>query len=244
MKLKSIALLSFCVTGLACAQEPSYNVTTNVGVYSQYIYRGIAQTNKKPALQGGVDYANTNGFYAGVWGSNISWISDTTPSASASLELDFYGGYKKTFGDFSYDFGALRYQYPGDYPVGFVSPNTTELYGQAGWKFFTLKYSHSLTNTFGVANSKNSYYLDLTGTFPVNEVITIVAHVGHQKYAGTGNNIYSYTDYKLEGDYALTKDWTAGIGVSDTNARRDGYTNGRGVFLGNKMGYAFAKRSF
>lgn len=241
------------VSSFAFAQEQSaasseHTVTANAGLYSQYIFRGISQTDKNPALQGGVDYAHSSGIYLGVWGSNISWISDATPAASSSLELDFYGGYKKAVGDFSYDVGFLRYQYPGRYPANFVKPNTNEIYAQVGWKFITVKYSHSLGDTFGVADSKNSYYLDLSAAIPVTDKVTLTGHVGRQKYkganAGVSNNIYSYTDYKLEGTYALTKEWTAGAGYTKTNAERTAYTNPRGTFLGDGLGYAFVKKTF
>lgn len=229
-------------------EEANYNITSNVSLVSQYLYRGISQTNKKPALQAGVDYAHVNGGYVGLWGSNISWLSDNSSNVSASIEVDIYGGYKKTIEDFSYDFGVLRYQYPGDYPVAYVKPHTTELYGQIGYKFVTLKYSHSLTNLFGIQNSKNSYYLDLTATYPLDEKINLIAHVGRQGYKGNNeglsNNVYSYTDYKVEGNYAINKEWVLGVGYSDTNARSNFYTNGKNVFLGNNMGYTFIKRNF
>src|SRR4051794_2617592 len=76
-------------------------VTGNVGIFSQYVFRGLTQTNEKPALQGGFDYTHPSGFYAGLWGSNISWVSDTAQSlspspgsVSASIELDTYLGYR------------------------------------------------------------------------------------------------------------------------------------------------------
>jgi len=229
------------------AATPEHTFTTNVGLYSQYIYRGISQTNKKPALQGGIDYAHASGFYLGTWGSNISWISDATANTSSSLELDVYGGFKKTIGDVSYDAGVLYYKYPGSYSSSFVSADTTEIYGQAGWKWVTLKYSHSLTNLFGIDNSKNSYYLDLSGSIPINDQFSVNVHAGRQKYKGENNSIdndqYSYTDYKVEGVMTFAKDWSTGVGYTKTNAGTAAYTNPQGTFLGDGMAYAFVKRA-
>ena len=56
--------------------EPDWTFTGNVGLFSQYVFRGISQTNEKPAVQGGFDVAHKSGFYAGTWASNISWVSD------------------------------------------------------------------------------------------------------------------------------------------------------------------------
>src|SRR6266498_1225542 len=90
----------------ACADSS----TGNVGLFSQYVFRGITQTNEKPAVQGGFDLGHKSGFYVGTWASNISWISDYTPGVSASLEWDFYGGYKGSLpADFGYDLGVLYY---------------------------------------------------------------------------------------------------------------------------------------
>jgi len=73
----------------APAPEPDWTFTGNVGLYSQYVFRGISQTNEKPALQGGFDLGHKSGFYVGTWASNISWISDYVPQGappvSASL---------------------------------------------------------------------------------------------------------------------------------------------------------------
>src|SRR5436190_15595448 len=154
----------------APAPEPDWSFTGNVGLYSQYVFRGISQTNEKPAIQGGFDLGHKSGFYVGTWASNISWLSDGTSgnppgtTASASLEWDFYGGYKGTLpADFGYDVGALYYYYPGTYPPGYTLPDTTELYAALTWKFLSLKYSGSVNNkTFGIPNSRGSGYLDFT----------------------------------------------------------------------------------
>lgn len=152
------------------AAPAEHTFTANVTLASEYIYRGIGQTNRKPALQGGFDYSHASGLYAGVWGSNVSWLSDGRSDVSSSLEVDLYGGYKNTFagGDWNYDVGVLRYNYPGTYPDGYTKADTTELYGAIGWKWLTLKYSHvvsshifGFTSSNGADNTRGSGYLEL-----------------------------------------------------------------------------------
>ncbi len=249
---RNLLTVPLVVASLPLFAADSPAVTGNVGLFSQYVFRGLTQTDKKPALQGGFDYTHPSGFYAGLWGSNVSWISDTAQSlspnpgsVSASIELDTYLGYRGAFaGDWSYDVGYLRYNYPGSYPSGYVKPDTDELYGQIGWKWITFKLSDSIGNkTFGVANSKNTYYLDLTAAVPVNDMLTLTLHAGKQKYKGDGNDIYSYRDYKVEIAAAFAKDWSAGAGATDTNAKDSGYTV-LGKNLGNNQVYAFLKKTF
>src|SRR3954463_3838966 len=68
----------------APAPTPEHNFTGNVGLFSQYIFRGLTQTDRNPAVQGGFDYAHKSGFYAGTWASNISWLRDGQPPAYRS----------------------------------------------------------------------------------------------------------------------------------------------------------------
>ncbi len=147
MNFKSKLVLALLATSSAAfAQtEPAAaapEVTYNVGVVSQYRYRGIAQTTGDAALQGGADYANANGFYAGAWGSTIKWIKDaaydgTGVQAKSPVELDMYAGYKFEAAGLGYDVGYLRYEYIGNTykdaaPLANVNANTDEAYG-AGW---------------------------------------------------------------------------------------------------------------
>ena len=188
------------------AAAPENSLSYNVGVVTDYRYRGISQSRLKPAVQGGVDFSHASGAYVGAWASSIQWIKDA--GGKADLELDVYGGYKGTAGAVSYDVGVLTYIYPSN---GLSpSPNTTEIYGAGTVGPATLKYSHALTNTFGFANSKNSGYLDLSATFDVGNGFTLVPHIGHQRIAGTGNGMFSYTDYSL----TVTKDFGNGLAVS------------------------------
>jgi uncharacterized protein (TIGR02001 family) len=183
------------------APASPYTVTGNVALASEYIYRGIGQTNRKAAIQGGFDLAHSSGFYVGNWNSNISWLSDFGAGAvSSGIEMDFYGGYKGAVGDLSYDVGALYYYYPGTYPAGFVSANTTELYGALTYGPVTAKYSQSTGNLFGYANSHGSGYFDLTAAFDLGSGYGFQAHYGHQSVKNFG--AASYADYKL----AITKD--------------------------------------
>lgn len=209
-----LSLPSFVMAADAPASPHTF--TGNVGIATEYLYRGIAQTAGKPALQGGFDYAHASGFYAGVWGSNISWLENANIS-SASLELDVYAGFKGAFaGDFGYDVGVLTYNYPGSVTPGMTKPDTTELYGALSWKFITLKYSQSTTNLFGVANSKNSGYLELNASYDLGDGWGVSGHVGKQKVKNT--SVGDYTDYKL----GVTKDLGVGVlglAVSATNAK-------------------------
>lgn len=69
----------------AADAAPGVTVAYNVGLYSQYIFRGLTQTDRGPAVQGGVDLTHSSGFYLGAWASNISWLRDTNNAYTTPL---------------------------------------------------------------------------------------------------------------------------------------------------------------
>ena len=229
--------------------EP-FTITGNFGIYSQYIFRGLTQTDRKPAFQGGFDLAHSTGFYVGTWGSNVSWPHDAgLVDHGTSLEWDFYGGYKYAINDaWGLDAGVLYYWYPGSYLEGVTKPNTTELYVAGSWKWASLKYSHAVSNTFGIPDSHNSWYLDLSANYPITDALTLNAHVGRQEYKGSTNginngDILDYTDWKLGVTWALAGGWNLGAYYTDTNAKDAGYTLA-GRNIGKATGTVFVQKTF
>ncbi len=213
----AVALLS----GLACspafaeeaAKAPEASpVTANVTVVNDYRYRGISQSNFKPAIQGGFDYAHESGFYIGNWNSSISWISDaygpnggvsgknnTLGAVSAPIEMDFYAGFKKELiGEgFATDIGFLQYYYPSSgipNSAGVAAnPNTSEIYAAQNFTFGPVtgfaKVSYAVSTLFGTVNSTGSYYPDLTLNYDTGVWgLALNGHVGYQYVAGNQPN--------------------------------------------------------
>ena len=239
--MKKTALFA-CVAAFAAALPvvSMADVAINVGVFSDYRYRGISQSRLKPAIQGGVDYSN-GPVYLGLWASSIKWIGDF--GGDADVEIDLYGGIKGDLGGgFGYDVGVLTYQYPSNKLT--PSANTTELYGAVTYGPGTLKYSHAVTNTFANTNSKNSYYLDLSASFDLGDGLMLVPHLGYQKIKGPFSEVGSYTDYAL----TLSKDFSGLVvsaAVVGTDADKSFYSspvNGKelgkpGVVVGLKYNF-------
>lgn len=223
---------------------PEYSLTANVTLASQYRYRGLMQTNNQAAIQGGFDFTHASGLYLGNWNSSISWLNDSNSKVSAPVEMDFYGGCKGNLApNVPFDLGVLQYYYPGDYPSGYTSPDTTELYAGLGYGPVLFKYSIAMTNLFGFADSKYSQYFDLSGNFDTGVWgLTVNAHVGRQTVRNVTDG--AYTDWKL----GLTKDFGQGLAVSiayiDTNADRAVYTNSRGRYMGRATGLLSLTKTF
>ena len=98
----------------APAEEPSRrcNFSMNIGGTSDYVFRGLSQNREDPAAQGGVD-ATCGMFYAGIWGSGVDFYPGNKSAGDASVEVDFYAGFKPTWGPLTFDLGVIYYYYPG-----------------------------------------------------------------------------------------------------------------------------------
>ena len=239
--LNSLMLAVLVVPGMAIAADvettdhkagehvipaSAHTVTANVGFTTDYIFRGISQTSGNPAVQGGVDYSHSIGLYAGVWGSNVSWITDFGATGSASMELDTYFGFRNSFAeDFTYDVGFVRYNYLGTYTpaAGTVKADTDEIYGAIGYKWLTAKYSYGLGKFLTVSDAKGTNYFEVNASVPVGDTgLTFGAHVGKQTYKGAAAVTATYTDYKV----GVSKDiggYVVGLAYTDTNAPAGGF---------------------
>ena len=111
--IKKIAL-TVAVAAALTSGAASAEVTANAGIFSNYIWRGVTQTDDAAAGQGGIDWGHSSGLYAGTWLSTLD----------GGTEVDIYGGFAGEAGGFGYDLGAITYQYPRD-PVNL---NFTEVY--------------------------------------------------------------------------------------------------------------------
>lgn len=234
MKLKSKLLLALLATSSAAFAQtapaaPESTLGYNVGVVSEYRYRSIGQSKGTPALQGGVDYANANGFYLGAWGSTIKWIKEAgvanSYDAKGPVEIDLYGGYKGEAAGLAYDVGYLRYQYQGntlEKATKFSNANTDEIYGALTAGPVTAKYSYSTSDLFGNINSKGSTYLDLSATFDLGDGYSLVPHAGRQVIKNNPDG--NYTDVSLTLNKDLGDGLVANATAISTNANKSFYT--------------------
>ena len=240
----------------AAAPASPHTLTANVGFFTDYIFRGISYARERGAVQGGFDYSHANGFYAGVWGSNVS--SDKYAINGNTMEIDLYGGYVHTFNpDLSINVGILQFYYPtNNREGGLGSSNTTELNAAVTYKYFTLKHSYVASKYFGFVDSQGSGYTEFNVNYPVSQVagLNLTAHVGRQFVAGSGviadtsNSVYDYTDWQVgvNKDFSIASSagWNAGLSYIDTNADsslwvyNDGFKSGESKVLG------YIKRTF
>ena len=210
MKLMRGTLLFAGLLGVAGATQAG--VTSTWTLTSDYDFRGLTQTERDPALQASIDYAHASGAYAGAWASNIDFGTTKASPANPSLEVDVYGGFKKTLESTAgYDVGAVYYTYHLDGGKDF---NYLELYAGGSYQWFSGKLFYSPKfggNAAEDALGKNisAWYASGDIAYPLSKTWTFVAHGG-----------YSFGDYwdKLKAQTPSAGepylDWAVGVGVT------------------------------
>ncbi len=238
------------------AEESPHSLSANVSMTSNYVFRGISQTGGDAAIQGGLDYSHSSGFYLGTWGSNVGWIEDFQRYGSGNVEIDVYGGYRGSIGnDISYDLGAIGYMYPGDKystitTTTAVTGDTTEIYASVGWKWFTAKYSYYVSDeVFGFANADGSDYWDISASVPIGETgLTAGAHWG--TFSFDNNSAQDYDDWKVSLAYDMgklskvTDGVTVGVAYTDTNANKAAWTDINNQFLDKSTTTVWISKAF
>lgn len=160
--------------------------SANVGLFSEYYFRGVSQTDDAPALQGGFDWSATFdkdsglGVYLGVWGSNVDF-NEAGGVDGATVEVDYYGGLTGDIGNtgLSWDIGFIYYTYPGasqSLNYDFVEGQLALSY-DFGFASATASVNYSPDN-FG--NSGSAFYPKLGVDVPVGKYLTLSGHVAKQ----------------------------------------------------------------
>jgi len=156
-------------------------ITANVGVTNNYLWRGVSQSDKKPAVSGGIDFTHNSGFYAGTWASNIDFGSDAT------TEADLYTGFASQIGDFSYDFGYIYYGYPDGDDLDF-----SEVMATATWNFLSLGVSTTAHSDWESDFGDDTYF-ELNLAFEVFKDVEFGMHLGSYDF----NSGTDYLDYNM-----------------------------------------------
>jgi uncharacterized protein (TIGR02001 family) len=173
----------------AAEEESSSNLSWNLGVTTDYVFRGITQTDFDPAVQGGLDYAfGDSGFYAGVWASNVDFADPDGPD----IEVDATIGYSFDLAeDWNVDLHAVRYTYLGERDV-YGNIDYNEYFAALAWSemlTFTVAYSDDYANS-----GFSSMYYNLGGSWELGNEFALNAGFGHTDFADDNG---SYNDWNV-----------------------------------------------
>jgi uncharacterized protein (TIGR02001 family) len=202
-------------------EAPAVTISGGATVVSDYRFRGLSQTNRRPAVQGSVTLSHESGLYGTVWGSSI----DDYVAAGGDQEIDLSVGFKRTMGSTTIDVGALYYYYPGaeafiaGYNSDFIEPfaSVTQAIGPVSAKVYAAYAPSQSALDFGFGKEDNFYAsLDLSASIP-DSPVSLTAHVGRNFTRSFLSGGTKYTDWSL-GASVTHKALTFGVSYVDTNA--------------------------
>jgi uncharacterized protein (TIGR02001 family) len=197
------AIVAALVLAPAVSFAEESNFSWNAGIVSDYVFRGVSQSNKDVAFQGGVDYAfGDSGFYAGAWGSNVSF-----GFGGPSVELDGYMGYNTDLGDkFNLDLGLTRYTYHGS-SIGNIDYNELiAKFAMENVATLTVGYTNDYSNI-----GENVTYANLGNSWDIGHDFSLNAAFGR-----TFSDFGDYNDWNV-GISKTAKGIEFGVNYYDTN---------------------------
>lgn len=239
--LASAAFLGLLSAPALAQTDPPKPITVSgsVGLVSEYRFRGVSQSDRNLAVQGGITIAHESGFYVGTWGSNLAgWGT----FGGSNMELDLIGGFKKTFGSATVDAGLTWYMYPGGFNNTDFAEPYVKLSGTAGpvtmlagvayapkQQALGNYYFNGASAAAGVyddeGDKNDNLYLwgDFSAGVP-NTKLTAKAHIGYSRgnkglgpFATSVAPTGEYWDWMAGLDYAIYGPITVGVAYIDTD---------------------------
>lgn len=196
---------------MASSTVMAADFTGNIGVTSNYIWRGVTQSGDQSAVSGGINYSHNTGFYLDAWTSSLS---------GGDYELDLKGGYEFKAGEVDLDAGLILYIYPVE-QVGGVGSDFTEVYVNGEIKQFA--FGTALTISKDGTSDDNDLYLFGTYSLEVKKDLGLALTIGSYNYDSS-----LLEDY-LHFQAALSKnDFTFAIDKNDLNSDGSKSNNGTG----------------
>lgn len=223
-----VALAALLSCALASAEDEAptspHTFSANIGLFSEYVFRGITNSNEGPAVQGGFDYAHESGLYAGVWASNIEFGGGPATD-TASIEVDFYGGMTGSFANgIGWDVGLIYYAYPDQNEDELTGADYDyfEGYGKLNYSFEAVTWTPSVE--IGLYYSPDYFGDDGEGVYTYGTFGLTLPYefspyvtVGYQYVAGdesSGPAGFDYVHYAVGMSKALGK-FTADLSWQD-----------------------------
>lgn len=176
--------LGAAVAAALTSGAASAEISANAGIYSNYIWRGVTQTQDQAAGQGGIDWSGGPGLYAGTWLSNVDFGGGDT-----GYEMDVYAGWAGEAGSFGYDLGVITYQYP-------ITPgaNFTEVYATGSIVGLTAGIWYTVDKASGITDDRGDDDIYLFGAYDFTAAdIDYSIYIGN--YAFDADSDADYTHY-------------------------------------------------
>jgi len=212
LSIAAAAAVAVLATGLA-SQAGAQDASTdphwafNVAGTSDYVFRGVSQTQEDPALSGGVDLTYGS-VYAGTWASNVDFGDGDT-----NAEIDLYGGIRPEVAGWNLDLGVIGYLYTNqpdgaDYDYAEFKAAASRAFGPA-----TLGAAVYWSPDFFGASEDEATYVEANAAISPADKWTISGAVGRQVVSSD----LDYTTWNLGAAYQLSAHLAVDVRYHDTD---------------------------
>jgi uncharacterized protein (TIGR02001 family) len=207
--MRTLLAAAVCAAGVGLCQSAAaadFDFSVNGAATTDYVFRGVSQSNGQFTVQGGADVTYGPG-YAGVWASGVDFGDGT------DAEVDLYGGVKHAYKGFNFDVGFIYYGYvgqptgsPWDYWEGKVAVSHAVGKGSLGAAVF---YSPEFTGKTG-----DAFYTEVNASYPVVDKVTVSGAFGHQEI----DLAPSFNTWNVGGTIAITDNLSLDVRYWDTDS--------------------------
>ncbi len=190
MKKLNVLAISAAVAGalLSVSGTATADLTGNIGLSNNYLWRGVTQNADEAAISGGIDYSHDSGAYVGAWTSNL---------ANGSYELDLYFGYGGEVGSVAYDVGFIQYMYPLDTNADFA-----EIY--AGVDVIGIELDVAFTVDTDAGGDDSNIYASIGYAFDLGNDLSLGLLYGNYMFDDSTVEDYSHYSVTLaKGDFSF-----------------------------------------
>jgi len=203
MKKLNVLAISAAVAGALVSGTAAADLTGNIGLSNNYLWRGVTQNADEAAITGGIDYSHASGAYAGTWASNL---------ADGAYELDLYFGYGGEAGSIAYDVGFIQYMYPLD--TSATGIDFSEIYAGVDVAGFEIDVAFTIDTDAGGDDA--DIYASVAYSFDLGDDLSLGLLYGNYDFDAAGSEDYGhYSAYLGKGDFSF------GIEANDTTADDD-----------------------
>lgn len=203
---KQSLILAAAIAGTLSTSVAMAGVTGNIGIGTNYVWRGVTQTNDQASIFGGLDWSDDSGAYVGTWASNVNYSGDGGGGFEGDYgyELDLYAGFAGEAGSVGYDVGVVSYMYP-------VTPdfNFTELYLTGSFEVVSFGAYFTVDKSKGLADPTGEDDLYLTASVDLDSYSIYVGSYSFDAAVPSGDDDPDYTHYGIsysKDDFTFTVD--------------------------------------
>lgn len=192
----TLLAVTLCIVQISWAES---SLTGNIGVTTNYMWRGITKSDDRAAVSSGLDYAHTSGWYIGGWTSSLDG-SDS----EGNYELNLYTGYSFNAGPVDFDFGFIDYRFP----VGPAPADFGEVYIKASIKNFGVGAYYTVHKEAVEKNKlylHDDFYLYLSAAFEVRKDLYLDLLIGRNNFDDPNSMDYNHGVLGLrKNDFTIT----------------------------------------